>query len=297
MSNVAVIGSQWGDEGKGKIVDWLSEKADVIVRFQGGHNAGHTLIVDNITYKLNLLPSGVVRKNKISIIGNGVVIDPWALLNEIKEIDKLGVKINNENLYIAENATLILPLHKELDEIREDSKNTDKIGTTRKGIGPAYEDKIGRRGIRVMDLANEKNLSRKKDIIITAGGKNVAPQNIENLLKTSPYISLAMVYGDKKPYLTALVTLDEDEIAKFARDKKIMYQDLADLSKKQEVLDLLHHEISGLNRDLASYETVKKFRILEEELDQDKDEVTPTLKVKRKVVIEHYQDLIKEMYS
>ena len=166
MSNVAVIGSQWGDEGKGKIVDWLSEKADVIVRFQGGHNAGHTLIVDNITYKLNLLPSGVVRKNKISIIGNGVVIDPWALLNEIKEIDKLGVKINNENLYIAENATLILPLHKELDEIREDSKNTDKIGTTRKGIGPAYEDKIGRRGIRVMDLANEKNLSRKIDTML-----------------------------------------------------------------------------------------------------------------------------------
>ena len=166
MSNVAVVGSQWGDEGKGKIVDWLSEKADVIVRFQGGHNAGHTLIVDNITYKLNLLPSGVVRKNKISIIGNGVVIDPWALLNEIKEIDKLGVKINNENLYIAENANLILPLHKELDEIREDTSNTDKIGTTRKGIGPAYEDKVGRRGIRVMDLANEKNLSRKIDTML-----------------------------------------------------------------------------------------------------------------------------------
>jgi len=166
MSNVAVIGSQWGDEGKGKIVDWLSEKADVIVRFQGGHNAGHTLVVDNITYKLNLLPSGVVRKNKISIIGNGVVIDPWALLNEIKEMNKLGVKINNENLYIAENATLILPPHKELDEIREDSKNTDKIGTTRKGIGPAYEDKIGRRGIRLMDLADENNLSRKIDSML-----------------------------------------------------------------------------------------------------------------------------------
>ena len=116
MSNVAVIGTQWGDEGKGKIVDWLSEKADVIIRFQGGHNAGHTLIVDSITYKLNLLPSGVVRKNKISIIGNGVVIDPWALLNEIKEIDKLGIKINNKNLYIAENATLILPPHKELEQ-------------------------------------------------------------------------------------------------------------------------------------------------------------------------------------
>ena len=166
MSNVAVIGSQWGDEGKGKIVDWLSEKADIVVRFQGGHNAGHTLIVDNITYKLNLLPSGVVRKNKISIIGNGVVIDPWALLNEIKEMGKLGIKINNKNLYIAENATLILPLHKELDEIREDSKNTDEIGTTRKGIGPAYEDKIGRRGIRIIDLANEKDLSRKIDTIL-----------------------------------------------------------------------------------------------------------------------------------
>ena len=137
---------------------------------------------------------------------------------------------------------------------------------------------------------------RKKDIIITAGGKNVAPQNIENLLKTSPYISLAMVYGDKKPYLTALITLDEDEIAKFAKDNSIMYQDLSDLTKKQKVIDLIKGEISLLNRDLASYETVKKFRILEEELDQDKDEVTPTLKVKRKVVINNYQELINEMY-
>ncbi len=123
MSNVAVIGAQWGDEGKGKIVDWLSEKADVVVRFQGGHNAGHTLVINNKTYKLKLLPSGIVRKNKISIIGNGVVIDPWALLDEIEQIKKLGIKINDENLFIAENATLILPFHKELDEIREDSKN------------------------------------------------------------------------------------------------------------------------------------------------------------------------------
>ena len=137
---------------------------------------------------------------------------------------------------------------------------------------------------------------RKKDIIITAGGKNVAPQNIENLLKTSPYVSLAMVYGDKKPYLTALITLDEDEIAKFAKDNRIMYQDLSDLTKKQKIIDLIKGEISQLNRDLASYETVKKFRILEEELDQDKDEVTPTLKVKRKVVINNYQELINEMY-
>ena len=166
MNNVAVIGSQWGDEGKGKIVDWLSEKADVIIRFQGGHNAGHTLVVDNVTYKLKLLPSGIVRKNKISIIGNGVVIDPWALLDEIKQVEKLGIKITSKNLYIAENATLILPLHKELDGIREDSKNTDKIGTTRRGIGPAYEDKVGRRAIRVMDLANKKNLSNRIDMML-----------------------------------------------------------------------------------------------------------------------------------
>ena len=166
MPNVTVVGAQWGDEGKGKIVDWLSEKADVIVRFQGGHNAGHTLVVDGITYKLKLLPSGIVRKNKISIIGNGVVIDPWALLDEIKQIEKLGIRITNKNLYIAENATLILPLHRELDGIREDAKNTESIGTTRRGIGPAYEDKVGRRGIRVMDLANKKNLSKKIDMIL-----------------------------------------------------------------------------------------------------------------------------------
>ena len=166
MSNVAVIGAQWGDEGKGKIVDWLSEKADVIVRFQGGHNAGHTLVVDNITYKLKLLPSGIVRKNKISVIGNGVVIDPWSLLDEIQQMRKLGIKITNKNLYIAENATLILPMHKELDEIREDSKSTEKIGTTRRGIGPAYEDKIGRRGIRLIDLANKENLSKRIDMIL-----------------------------------------------------------------------------------------------------------------------------------
>ena len=166
MNNVAVIGSQWGDEGKGKIVDWLSEKADVIVRFQGGHNAGHTLVVNNKTYKLKLLPSGIVRKNKISIIGNGVVIDPWALLEEIHQIKKSGIKITNKNLYIAENATLILPLHKELDGIREDLKKTDKIGTTRRGIGPAYEDKVGRRGIRLKDLINKDNLSKRMDMIL-----------------------------------------------------------------------------------------------------------------------------------
>ena len=161
MSNVAVIGAQWGDEGKGKIVDWLSEKADVIVRFQGGDNAGHTLVVNNITYKLKLLPSGIVRKNKISVIGNGVVVDPWSLLNEIRQMKKLGIKITSKNLYIAENATLILPMHKELDGIREDLKSREKIGTTRKGIGPAYEDKVGRRGIHLIDLASKKIYQKK----------------------------------------------------------------------------------------------------------------------------------------
>jgi len=183
-NNVAVIGSQWGDEGKGKIVDWLSEKADVVVRFQGGHNAGHTLVVNGITYKLNLLPSGIIRKNKISIIGNGVVIDPWALLEEIKKVEKLGIKINNENLFIAENANLILPFHRELDEIREDSDKQKNIGTTRRGIGPAYEDKIGRRGIRLMDLADKENLSKKLDSILfhhnllrKSLGKNIFEKN------------------------------------------------------------------------------------------------------------------------
>ena len=166
MSNVVVIGSQWGDEGKGKIVDWLSSEADVVVRFQGGHNAGHTLVIDGVTYKLRLLPSGIVRKDKISIIGNGVVIDPWALLEEIEEIKSKGVLINSNNLIISESANLILPFHKEMDEIREDAAGKAKIGTTRRGIGPAYEDKIGRRSIRVMDLLSEKNLEQRLETVL-----------------------------------------------------------------------------------------------------------------------------------
>ena len=161
MKNIVVVGSQWGDEGKGKIVDWLSSEADVVIRFQGGHNAGHTLVIDGVTYKLRLLPSGIVRKNKISIIGNGVVIDPWALLDEIEEIKNKGVEVTEKNLIISETATLILPFHKEMDEIREDSAGKGKIGTTRRGIGPAYEDKVGRRSIRVMDLISEKNLDER----------------------------------------------------------------------------------------------------------------------------------------
>ena len=161
MKNVVVVGSQWGDEGKGKIVDWLSSQADVVVRFQGGHNAGHTLVINGVTYKLSLLPSGIVRKNKISIIGNGVVVDPWALLDEIKELKSKGIEINDKNLIISEAVTLILPFHRELDEIRENQAGKEKIGTTRKGIGPAYEDKVGRRSIRLMDLLSDKDLDNK----------------------------------------------------------------------------------------------------------------------------------------
>ena len=163
MKNIVVVGSQWGDEGKGKIVDWLSSQADIIVRFQGGHNAGHTLVIDGIVYKLRLLPSGIVRKDKISIIGNGVVVDPWALLSEIEEIKSKGVNISEKNLILSEAANLILPFHRELDEIREEAAGKAKIGTTLRGIGPTYEDKVGRRSIRVMDLLFEKSLDQRLD--------------------------------------------------------------------------------------------------------------------------------------
>jgi adenylosuccinate synthase len=162
MANVVVVGSQWGDEGKGKIVDWLSERADIVVRFQGGHNAGHTLVVDGQIYKLSLLPSGIVR-GKLSVIGNGVVVDPWALASEIDAISRLGVQVSRENLRIAENATLILPLHRELDTLSEQTAGPGMIGTTKRGIGPAYEDKIGRRAIRAVDLLDPKTLPAKLD--------------------------------------------------------------------------------------------------------------------------------------
>ena len=154
MANVVVVGAQWGDEGKGKIVDWLSERADVIARFQGGHNAGHTLVIDGEVFKLSLLPSGILREGKLAVIGNGVVLDPWALLKEIEKITQQGVKVSTNNLVIAENTPLILPVHQDLDKIREDAAGKSKIGTTGRGIGPAYEDKIGRRAIRLADLAD-----------------------------------------------------------------------------------------------------------------------------------------------
>ena len=166
MSNVTVIGSQWGDEGKGKIVDWLSHKADIVVRFQGGNNAGHTIVVNKKKIALSLLPSGVLRKNKIAIIGNGVVVNPKALINEIEEIKKSGIKISTKNLIISENSTLILDLHKKIDQIREDRKGVNKIGTTGRGIGPAYEDKVVRRAIRLGDLRSDTFLKTKiKDLL------------------------------------------------------------------------------------------------------------------------------------
>ena len=197
MKNVVVVGSQWGDEGKGKIVDWLSSEADVVVRFQGGHNAGHTLVIDGVTYKLRLLPSGIVRENKISIIGNGVVVDPWALLDEIQEIKLKGVEVTQKNLILSEAASLILPFHREMDEIREDAAGKAKIGTTRRGIGPAYEDKVGRRSIRVMDLLSEKNLNHRLETVlmhhnaIRKGlGKEIYKKKnlMKDLLKIAPEI-------------------------------------------------------------------------------------------------------------
>jgi len=161
MANVVVVGSQWGDEGKGKIVDWLSEQADIVVRFQGGHNAGHTLVVDGKVFKLSLLPSGILRPGKLSVIGNGVVLDPIALIEEIERVAAQGIVVTPDNLRIAENAALILSLHRELDVIRETSNSATRIGTTKRGIGPAYEDKVGRRAIRLMDLADGDGLRRK----------------------------------------------------------------------------------------------------------------------------------------
>ena len=166
MANVVVVGAQWGDEGKGKIVDWLSERADVIARFQGGHNAGHTLVIGNEVYKLSLLPSGIVRQGKLAVIGNGVVLDPWALFTEIDKLTGQGVEISTENLMIAENTPLILPLHQDLDRLREDAAGASKIGTTGRGIGPAYEDKVGRRTIRVADLADEETLDQRLDRLL-----------------------------------------------------------------------------------------------------------------------------------
>ena len=192
MANVVVVGAQWGDEGKGKIVDWLSEQADIVVRYQGGHNAGHTLVIDGVTYKLSLLPSGIVRGGKLSVIGNGVVIDPTALCDEIDRLATQGVKVTPTELRIADNATLILPLHRELDAFRESGNSGTKIGTTKRGIGPAYEDKVGRRAIRVRDLAEPEALPPKIERLLAhhnalrrgMGLEEVNPSTLQALLES-----------------------------------------------------------------------------------------------------------------
>ncbi|TDT91382.1 MULTISPECIES: adenylosuccinate synthase [Azorhizobium] len=197
MANVVVVGSQWGDEGKGKIVDWLSEQADVVVRFQGGHNAGHTLVVDGVTYKLSLLPSGVVRPGKLSVIGNGVVLDPQALVDELARLESQGVHVGPDRLRIAENTPLILPLHRELDALRENASEGTRIGTTKRGIGPAYEDKVGRRAIRLVDLVDPKALPAKVERLLThhnlirrgLGVEEVNPQAlVDELLALAPKV-------------------------------------------------------------------------------------------------------------
>src|SRR5438477_4107011 len=211
MANVVVVGSQWGDEGKGKIVDWLSEQADVVVRFQGGHNAGHTLVIDGVTYKLSLLPSGVVRPGKLSIIGNGVVVDPYALIDEIEKLHAQGVKVTPANLRIAENASLILSLHRELDATRERSNAGTRIGTTMRGIGPAYEDKVGRRAIRLMDLADLPAMGHKiqrllahhnalrRGLGLDPIGADVVQQQLESVApKVLPYMDSVWSLLDQK---------------------------------------------------------------------------------------------------
>jgi adenylosuccinate synthase len=207
MANVVVVGSQWGDEGKGKIVDWLSEQADIVVRFQGGHNAGHTLVIDGVTYKLSLLPSGVVRPGKLSVIGNGVVLDPGALVEEIARLNGQGVSVTPDSLRIAENVTLILPLHQELDALRESSNSGTQIGTTRRGIGPAYEDKVGRRAIRLMDLADLSVLGAKIDRLLAHHNALRRGMKLPEIEPKSIYDALAAIAPRVLPYMDSVWSL------------------------------------------------------------------------------------------
>ncbi len=207
MANVVVVGSQWGDEGKGKIVDWLSEQADIVVRFQGGHNAGHTLVIDSTTYKLSLLPSGVVRSGKLSVIGNGVVLDPRALVEEIDRLAGQGVKVTPENLRIAENVTLILPLHQELDAMRESGNARTRIGTTKRGIGPAYEDKVGRRAIRLMDLADLPVLEGKIERLLAHHNALRRGLGLSEIEPKKVYDELAAMAPRVLPYMDSVWSL------------------------------------------------------------------------------------------
>ena len=211
MANVVVVGSQWGDEGKGKIVDWLSEQADIVVRFQGGHNAGHTLVVDGVTYKLSLLPSGVVRPNKLSVIGNGVVLDPRALIAEIDRLKAQGVAVTRDNLRVAENATLILALHQELDVAREKASGKGAIGTTGRGIGPAYEDKVGRRAIRLMDLADLQMLNGKIERMLAHHNALRRGLGMEEIKPRAVYDELAAIAPKVLPFMDSVWSLLDDK--------------------------------------------------------------------------------------
>jgi adenylosuccinate synthase len=221
MANVVVVGSQWGDEGKGKIVDWLSEQADIVVRFQGGHNAGHTLVIDGVTYKLSLLPSGVVRRGKLSVIGNGVVIDPHALLEEIDRLKLQGIEVTPESLRVAENATLILPLHQELDAIRESGDAPTRVGTTRRGIGPAYEDKVGRRAIRVMDLAEPSALDRKIERLLTHHNALRRGMGLDTVAADTIYGQLLSIAPRVLPYMDSVWSLLDQ---KRREGKRILFE-------------------------------------------------------------------------
>ena len=221
MANVVVVGSQWGDEGKGKIVDWLSEQADIVVRFQGGHNAGHTLVIDGSTYKLSLLPSGVVREGKLSVIGNGVVIDPQALIDEIAQLKKQGIVVTPATLRIAENATLILPLHRELEALREDENATTRIGTTKRGIGPAYEDKVGRRAIRFMDLADLPALRAKIDRLLAHHNALRRGHNLPEIEAKVVYDHLAALAPKVLPFMDSVWSLLD---SKRREGKRILFE-------------------------------------------------------------------------
>src|SRR6478672_10980733 len=221
MANVVVVGSQWGDEGKGKIVDWLSEQADIVVRFQGGHNAGHTLVIGNAVFKLSLLPSGVVREGKLSIIGNGVVVDPQALIGEIAQLGKQGVKVSPDSLRIAENATLILPLHRELDALREADGAATRIGTTKRGIGPAYEDKVGRRAIRFMDLADLPALKPKIERLLAHHNALRRGNGLAEIAPQTVYDELAQLAPKVLPYMDSVWSLLD---AKRREGKRILFE-------------------------------------------------------------------------
>jgi adenylosuccinate synthase len=221
MANVVVVGSQWGDEGKGKVVDWLSEQADIVVRFQGGHNAGHTLVIDGVTYKLSLLPSGVVRQGKLSVIGNGVVLDPRALLDEIDRLAAQGVKVTPQSLRIAENVPLILPLHQELDVIRESSNTLTRIGTTGRGIGPAYEDKVGRRAIRLMDLADLPALGHKIDRLLAHHNALRRGLGLDEVRQETVQHQLESVAPQVLPYMDSVWSLLDQ---KRREGKRILFE-------------------------------------------------------------------------